>query len=86
MAKGRKSSIQKIELQPERKKLLEREIQTFFQEVRDEEIGVVATQEVMDFFLETLGKEIYNQALDDTKRWHQDMMENMESDFYLMYR
>lgn len=83
---SRKSSIQRIQLQPERKKLLEREIQRFFQEVRDEEIGVIATQEVMEFFLETLGKEIYNQALDDAKRWQQAMMANMESDFYLMYK
>lgn len=86
MAKGKKAPIQKIDLKPERKKKLEQEIQIFFQEVRDEEIGVVATQEVMDFFLETLGKEIYNQALDDAKRWHQNMMANLESDFYLMYK
>lgn len=82
----KKVSIGTIQMQPEKRKQMEAEIVRFFKEVRDEEIGVIATQEMLDFFLETFGKEIYNQALDDAKNWHRTILENMESDFYLMYK
>lgn len=82
----KKASIGTIQLPPEKRKQMEEDIVRFFQEVREEEIGVIATQEVLAFFLETLGKEIYNQALDDVMDWQQSILENITSDFYSLYK
>ena len=43
------------------------EIITFFADERNEKIGVVAANQILDFFLRTTGGFIYNKALDDTK-------------------
>ncbi len=43
----------------------------FFQDERNEEIGVIAAEEVLDFFLAELGPEVHNQAIETAKReWH----------------
>jgi uncharacterized protein (DUF2164 family) len=69
----------------ERNKLIQ-EIQTFFQEERDEEIGIVAGGIVLDFFLERLGPQIYNKALDDARVWYMKKMEDLEFDFDSLYK
>ncbi len=43
------------------------EIITFFSEEREEKIGVVAAEQMLDFFLQTAGIPIYNKAVDDIK-------------------
>ncbi len=50
----------------ERQKIVN-EIIAFFTDERGEEIGVVAADQILDFFLRTTGGFIYNKALDDTK-------------------
>ncbi|SHH98050.1 Uncharacterized conserved protein, DUF2164 family [Clostridium collagenovorans DSM 3089] len=69
----------------ERKKLLE-EIKCFFYEERDEEIGVIAAENLLDFFMDTMGKQIYNKALDDAKIWFDNKMKDVESDYYVNYK
>lgn len=39
----------------------------FFHTERGEEIGVVAAEEVLDFFIEKIGPAVYNRALEDAK-------------------
>jgi len=36
--------------------------------------------------MDTLGPVIYNKALDDVKRWFVKRMEDVESDFYALYK
>ncbi len=64
----------------ERNKLIQ-EIQFFFEEERDEEIGIIAGGTVLEFFLEILGPQIYNKALDDARVWYMKRMEDLELDF-----
>ena len=40
----------------------------------------------MDLFLENLAPIIYNKALDDAKRWYMQQMDNLDTDYYLLYR
>lgn len=61
-------------------------IEAFYLDVRDEEIGIIAREQLLDFFLETLGAQIYNKALDDVHGWYKRMHENLESDFYALYK
>ncbi len=69
----------------EKAKMIE-EIQFFFQEERDEKLGVIASGNILDFFQDMLGEHIYNHALDDAKTMFQRYMENMEADYYSLYQ
>lgn len=76
----------KFELSQEEKKKLQEEIIYFFQEERDEKLGVIGSETILDFFLDVLGETIYNKALDDVKLWLTKNVENMESDYYALYK
>ena len=81
-----KRCINKIKFSDEEKKRILEEIRLFFQEERDEEIGFLATEKLYDFFIDELGQAIYNKALDDAKSWFGYNMNNLESDFYSLYK
>ena len=56
-------------------------VQTFFREERDEQLGIIAAEEILDGFLETVGVALYNHALDDAKQWGVRLLESVEIDF-----
>jgi len=53
------------------------EIINFFRNQRNEEIGVIAGEEVLDFVLEEIGKIIYNKGVKDARQ----ILEQRLSDF-----
>lgn len=73
--------MKKIEISKERKNNLVNEIIRYFDEERDEEIGQLAAELIVDFFIDKIGIEIYNQALDDAKIWFIKKMEDLETDY-----
>lgn len=75
-----------ITLSSEEKKQLLDEIIYYFETERDEKLGIIASESILDFFMEGLGKYIYNKALDDTKVWYSHRMEDVEADFYALYK
>lgn len=42
------------------------EIISFFRSERNEEIGVIATGNILDMFLQTTGIDLYNKGIDDS--------------------
>lgn len=52
----------------------------FFATERGEEIGIVAAGEILDVFLESTGKKIYNRAIEDTKKFLSERWEALEFD------
>ena len=80
------TTLSEFNLKDEDKQRLLNEIIDFFENDRDEQIGIIAAENVFEFFLNTLGKTIYNKALDDIKIWFEKRMEITESDFYTMYK
>ena len=78
--------MNKINLSPEQKATLEAEIITFFDKERDETIGKLAARQVLDFFIEKLGDQYYNIALDAAKVWFSRRMEDLEGDYETLYR
>lgn len=62
------------------------EIAAFFREEHDLELGVIGTGRILDFFQEMLGNRIYNRALDDAKRFYGRYADNMEADYYVLYK
>lgn len=75
-----------FELSPEEKKKMLDEIVYFFREERDEDLGIIGSETILNFFLDVLGDTIYNRALDDVRIWLKRNIENLESDYYALYK
>jgi len=67
-------------LTKERRAGLIREIITYFQTEQDQEIGMIAAEDILDFFLQNLGKDIYNKGIEDAKTAIKQGFENLEID------
>lgn len=76
----------KIQFSKEEKQKIIEEIQYFFEEEREETLGILASEQIYDFFVNTLGEYAYNKALDDVMVWFKKNMDNIESDFYAIYK
>lgn len=55
-----------------------KEIINFFQNERDEKIGFVAAGELLDFFLQTIGDDVYKKAIKDTKKLLMERIEDLK--------
>lgn len=62
------------------------EIAQFFGQEYELELGIIGTGNIFDFFQELLGNRIYNKALDDAKRFYEKYADNMETDYYALYK
>lgn len=82
----RKSINTVIQLSDEQKKAIGSEIEAFYLDVRGEEIGIIERQQILELFTEQLAPIIYNKALDDAQRWYKQAQENLEMDYYSLYR
>jgi uncharacterized protein (DUF2164 family) len=56
----------------------------FFLDTRNEEIGFVAAEEVLDFFTQTFGEEIYRMAVKDCKKLLKERLEDLEIELDLL--
>ncbi len=84
MEKGK--SYSGLRLSEEEKKRMLEDIVYYFESERDEKLGIIASESILDFFMDTLGKTIYNKALDDIKYWYGRRMEDVEADYYTLYK
>ncbi|NLM97913.1 MAG: DUF2164 domain-containing protein [Halanaerobiaceae bacterium] len=75
-----------MKLKDEEKRGLIKELQQFFLEERGEEPGIIASEKILDFFMENLGALIYNKALDDARFWLKRRLEDLELDYDLLYK
>jgi uncharacterized protein (DUF2164 family) len=86
MAIGKREGLHQIKISEAQKKKLNEEIKAFYLDERGEEIGIIEQMQLLDLFEQKLAPVIYNKALDDAKRWYSQMMDNLESDFYALYK
>lgn len=82
----KRAGLIQIKLSEEQKKKLNEEIKAFYLDERDEEIGMIEQMQLLQLFEEKLAPIIYNKALDDAKRWFSQMMDNLDSDYYALYK
>ncbi|WP_313343114.1 DUF2164 family protein [Sedimentibacter sp.] len=82
----KRESFKIIKLNDKEKELLREEISTFYLNIRDEQIGIIEKEQLLDLFLENLAPLVYNKALDDAKKWYQEQQDNMETDYYMLYK
>ncbi len=83
----RKNNINtSVNLSEEQKKKIMDEITYFFRSEYEEEIGIIKQMQILDLFVEQLAPIVYNKALDDAMRWYKQQQDNMESDYYSLFK
>ncbi len=82
----RREPLRQIKLSETQKKNLNDEIKAFYLDQRGEEIGMIEQMQLLELFEQHLAPIIYNKALDDAKHWFSQAMENIDSDYYALYK
>lgn len=67
----------KIKLDIEKRKYMTSEIKKYFMDEREEELGDLASELILDFFIEKLAPEIYNQGVYDSYIYMLDRTEDL---------
>ncbi|MET3699761.1 uncharacterized protein SAMN05877753_10129 [Bacillus oleivorans] len=75
-----------IKFPKEQKDQIIAEIQGFFLEEKGEEIGLIAAENIFDFFMERLGPILYNQGVKDAKKLVTQLLLNIEEDIASLER
>lgn len=75
-----------IKLTDEQRKAIKEEIHAYYLDERGEDIGIILQEGLLDLFLEQLAPIIYNKALDDAKIWFTRRMDDINSDYYELYK
>ena len=75
-----------VNLTDDQKKALMDAIHDFFHSEYDEDLGIIKQQRIMELFTEELVTIIYNKALDDAMTWYKRQQDNLEADFYSLYK
>lgn len=73
-----------LKLPKEQREAMIREIQEYFQNEREEELGDLGAGNLLDFFLATASPYIYNQALEDCRSLTARHMISLEEDIYAL--
>ncbi len=73
----------KINLSDARKEGMRRKVVEYFASERDESLGELASQLILDFFIEEIGPEIYNQGVEDA---HTYMINSLDDLFALQIK
>lgn len=82
----RKINAQTVTLSDEQRKQLMEQIHDFFDAEFGDDIGIIKQSQILDLFLEQLAPAVYNKALDDAMLWYKRQQDNLEADFYSLYR
>jgi len=72
-----------IKLSDSRKKEMVEEVQSYFRNEHDENVGDLKAEMFVDFFIEKLGPKIYNQAIADASSFIQEKIIDLESILYV---
>lgn len=69
----------KIKLSEEKKKNMTLAIKSYFSNERDEELGDLASSIILDFIIEELAPEFYNQGIYDSYKYMNERCEDLLS-------
>lgn len=78
--------MSQIKLSDSQREKLNAEIKAFYLDERGVEIGMIEQMQLLELFEQKLAPIIYNRALDDAKRWFSQMMDNLDTDYYALYK
>jgi len=76
------SAAMRIRLTDERRERMLRSIKKYFAETLDQELGDLAAERLLDFFVKELGAPVYNQAIQDARKFLLEKLDDLEGEFY----
>ena len=82
----KREMLYRIRLTEDQKRDMMKEIDAFWLDEFDEKTGLIKQQAIFDFFMEQLAPGIYNRALEDARAWYKQSMENVEDDYYSLFK
>jgi uncharacterized protein (DUF2164 family) len=71
-----------VMLDDSRRQQLIARLQAFFQEELEERISAFQAERTLDFFLAALGPAIYNQAVQDARKFMQERLDDLDGEVY----
>ena len=72
----------RIRLSDERRADIVRALQSFFTSELEREISEFQAGLLLDFFIPELGAPVYNQAIQDARKFFQEKLSDLEGEFY----
>jgi uncharacterized protein (DUF2164 family) len=72
----------RIQLDEERKARMVTEIQRYFRENLDHELGELGARLLLEFFVRELGAPVYNQAIRDAHDFLEQKLVDLSGEFY----
>ena len=72
----------RIRLTDERRERMLRSIKKYFAEALDQELGDLAAERLLEFFVKELGAPVYNQAIQDARKFLLEKLDDLEGAFY----
>jgi uncharacterized protein (DUF2164 family) len=69
-----------IVIDAQRKERLVAELRGFFQAEFDEELSRFRAEQVIDFMTKALGPQIYNQAVQDARKFMQERLDDLDGE------
>jgi len=76
------SAAMRIRLTDERRERMLRSIKKYFAEALDQELGDLAAERLLEFFVKELGAPVYNQAIQDARKFLLGKLDDLEGEFY----
>jgi len=67
-------------LSRDQKRFRVQELITFFKKERDEDLGIIAAEDILSFFLKTAGADMYDRGIEDSKKLLSVRFEDLEFD------
>lgn len=71
-----------FQLDDDRRSQLISDLQGFWLTEFDEELSPFRTEQLLDFVIQAVGAQIYNQAVQDARAWMLRKLEDLEGDVY----
>lgn len=72
-----------VPLDDDRRARLAASLRGFYLEDFDEDISEFRAERLLDFFLEALGPQIYNQAVQDARLWMKRKLDDLDGDVHV---
>jgi uncharacterized protein (DUF2164 family) len=71
-----------IRIDDARRDQLVRRLQGFFLQEFDEELSRFRAEQVLDFHLEVLGPQVYNQGVQDARKFMQERLDDLDGEVH----
>lgn len=72
-----------VRLDDERRERLIEAVRGFHLQEFEQELSAFRAEQLLDFFLEAAGAQIYNQAVQDARRWMLDRLDDLDAEIHL---